>query len=150
MSAELFLEDLQHRFAVSLVHLRQGLLNQRPILEAAGVEHFVEAKCRMPKEDLRVLEALVVICYREVNFVRKQLNLLEHIVCLFNVSRGVLAHTELRHLVNEFGIKEALLARLCLRNSGLQISDALLVGWFFVWGVGKRLQCKEGGNDEDR
>jgi hypothetical protein len=57
----LFAEDLHHGLILGLVHLGQGLGYQRLVLEAAAVQHFVQPERRVAKQNLRVLEALIVI-----------------------------------------------------------------------------------------
>ena len=57
---------------------------------------------------------------------------------LVDIARGILLEAEFRHLVNEFGVEEALLAGLCLGNPGLEGCNAVLVDGFIVGGRGER------------
>ena len=63
-----------------LGHLRQGLLHERAVFGAAGVQHFVEAEGRVAQQDFGVLEALVVVGQGEMDFLRDLLDALEQMV----------------------------------------------------------------------
>jgi hypothetical protein len=67
-----------------------------------------------------------------MDFMRECLDLLEEPGGLFPIPVCILANAELRHLVNQFGIQEALLAGLGLEDFGLECVDAFLVEGFIV------------------
>jgi hypothetical protein len=46
-ATQLLLEDTQQRGVLRFGHLRQGLLYQRAVFDARGVQHFVEAEGRV-------------------------------------------------------------------------------------------------------
>ena len=101
--------------------------------EAAVVKHLSQAESGVPQQDLGVLEPLVVFADAEVHFVGDRLDLFEQNAGLVDVAGGILLQAEFRHLVNEFGIEEALLAWLCLRNPGLKGGKAVLIDGLIVW-----------------
>jgi hypothetical protein len=95
----LFAEDLHHGFVLGLVDLGEGLGDEGAVVEAAVVEHLIEAEGGVAEEDLGVFEALVVVCHGEVDFVGEALDLLEEAGGLVTVSGGILMEAELGHFV---------------------------------------------------
>jgi hypothetical protein len=146
----LFLENLHHGFVFGLIHLGKRLLHKRPIFEAAGMQHFRESESRVAKKNLRIFEPLVVIGHREVNSVGDLLNLFKKIAGLIKIAGRIFAQTELRHLMDEFSVKETLFLRLCLGSLCLECRNALLIGDFFVRGVGASGYCKRREEEEHR
>jgi hypothetical protein len=67
-----------------------------------------------------------------MNFVGKFLDLLKQSGGLFDVASGVLAESELGHLVHQLGIQEVLFAWLRLARFGGKCIDGLLIEWLVV------------------
>ena len=86
----------------------------------------------MAKQDLRILKPLIVFGYAKMHLLDDLLNLLQQFARLIHIAGCVLLQAELGHLVNEFGVEETLLTRLCLPDSALQSSDCILIVGFFV------------------
>jgi hypothetical protein len=140
----------EHGFALGFVHLRQGLGDERTVLGTAVVEHLREAERGVAHEDLGVFEAFVVFRDAQVHFASDRLDLFEEIRRFVHVAGSILLETELGHLVDEFGVEEALLAGLSLGNSGLEGGNAVLVDELIVGGRrvrrdGKCCDSKEDG-----
>ena len=76
-AATLFAEDLQHGFILRLIDLGEGLGDEGASFKTAGVEHFVEAESSVAKEHLSILETLVVVGDRYMDFMGEFLNVLE-------------------------------------------------------------------------
>jgi hypothetical protein len=148
--AGLLLKDLHHGFVFGLIHLGKRLLDKRSIFEAAGMQHFREPESRVAEKNLGIFEPLVVIGHREVNPVGKQLDLLQKIAGLIYIAGRIFAQTELRHLMDELGIKETLFLRLCLGSLCLECRNAILIGNFFVRGVGASGYCEHREKEEHR
>ena len=81
----------------------------------------------MAQENLSILEPLVVIAGGKVHSVSNLLDLFKQIAGLIHFACLVLLQADLSHLVNEFGVEKALLARLCLADSGFQGGNTLLI-----------------------
>ena len=96
----LLAEDLQHGFALSLIHLGKGLLNQCGVVKVAGVEHFREAEGRVAQENLGVLEPLIVVGHGQMDFMSQLLDPFQQRCGLVYIAGRVLAYAELGHLVH--------------------------------------------------
>ena len=73
----LLAEDLHHGLVLSLADLREGLGDEGAIFKAAGVEHFVEAEGGVAEEHFSVLETLVVVGDRDMDFAGEFLDVFE-------------------------------------------------------------------------
>ncbi len=102
--------------------------HERPIFNAAGVEHLTEPEGGLAQHDLGVLEALVVVCQREMDLLCDALDPLEQAIGLGDVAGLVLADAQLGHLLHELGVEEALVARLAWLAFASRASMALQVG----------------------
>src|SRR4029079_7877296 len=105
--------------AFSLVHLCKSSLDHIAVIGAAVVEKFRKAESGVTQQDLGILETLVVVGHAEMELFGHVLDLLEEIGGLVGLAGCVLLHAELRHLMNEFGIKESLFAGLDRGNASL-------------------------------
>lgn len=109
---ELFAKNFKHGFALRAIHLGKRFLYERSVVGAAIVQHFSQPEGCVAQQYFGVFEPLVIIPGTQMHLVGQCLDLFEQVTRLVHVARRVLLQAELSHLVNQFGVEEALLAWL--------------------------------------
>lgn len=118
-------EDLIQEFILDLVELLEGSLQDDLVVAGGGVEVVAEAVGGVVHEHLGILEASGVAGEAEVDELGVVLYLLEGIAGLIGFTGEHLVAGEFGHGVDEFGVEEALLARIGLQRAGLELLDDL-------------------------
>jgi hypothetical protein len=118
---------LQHGFALRLVELRECLLNQRSVFEAAFMQQFSQPERRVAQQNLGVLQLAVVSGKSHVNAVSEFLGALQQAGGTVHVSGRDLAGAEFDHLVHKLRIKEALFLGLGSAGALFQSIKGLLI-----------------------